>query len=216
MATLKPAHSDSGAKRLLAIPWVYRLFGLLIGGRAAARLVGDCVKPFDGCRILDIGCGPGSLLQVLPASIGEYFGLDINPAYIRRARAQWADRPDVTFACADITSAEAPRREHYDIAAAVAVIHHLDDTGARRVFSLAQEALVPGGRLVTWDCVYVEDQNRLARWLISKDRGRAVRTAAGYQNLASEYFSEVQVEIFHDTLRLPYTICAMTCTKGLS
>lgn len=211
------AHSDRGIKRLLATPWVYQFFRRAMGSRGVgARLVGDYVRPVDGCRILDLGCGPGSLLELLPASIGEYFGLDANPAYIQKARAQWSNRPAFTFDCQDITAAAPPRRDYYDIVTAVAVIHHLDEIGAQRVFSLAHETLAPGGRLITWDGVYVAGQNRVAKWLISKDRGRAVRSADGYKALASSHFEQVECEILHDTLRLPYTICVMTCTKGPS
>ncbi len=209
------AHSNKGLKGLLAIPWTYRFFIWIIGGRrAGARLVADYVRAFDGCRILDLGCGPGRLPALLPESIGEYHGVDANPAYIAAARARWKDRPTSTFVCEDIACAVAPRRNYYDIAAAVSVVHHLENTAARHLFSLAYEALAPGGRLITWDCVFVERQNRVARWLIVKDRGRAVRTVAGYRSLATEYFDHVEAEILHDTLRVPYTICAMTCTKS--
>jgi SAM-dependent methyltransferase len=209
------AHSNKGLKGLLAIPWAYRLFSRALGGASAlTRLVAHHIRPFDGCRILDLGCGPGGLPAYLGGSIGEYHGVDANPAYIDAARARWKDRPIYTFVCEEIASTVAPRRSHYDIVTAVAVVHHLDDAEARHLFSLAHEALAPGGRLITWDGVYVERQNRVARWLISKDRGRAVRTSAGYKRLAAEWFDTIDVAILHDTLRVPYTICAMTCTKS--
>ena len=208
------AHSDKGLGGVLAIPWVYRVFGKSIGGTASReRLVRDYIKPFEGCRILDIGCGPGSLPAYLPNSIGEYCGVDVNPAYIDAARARWKSRPAFSFVCEGVGSGTTPRRNYYDIVTAVAIVHHLDDADARHLFAMAYEALVPGGRLVTWDGVYLKGQSRLARWLISRDRGRMVRTDAGYRHLAAEHFDLVTGEILHDTLRVPYTIFAMTCTK---
>jgi SAM-dependent methyltransferase len=185
------------------------------GANAVTRLVAHHIRPFDGCRILDLGCGPGTLPAYLGGSIGAYHGVDANPAYIDAARTRWKDRPICTFACDDIASTIAPRQGYFDIVTAVAVLHHLDDAEARHLVSLAHEALAPGGRLITWDGVYVDRQNPLARWLLSRDRGRAVRTAAGYADLAKLHFDDVDIDILHDTLRVPYTICAMTCTKSL-
>lgn len=210
----RAAHSNRGLKGLLAAPWLYRLFQLGLGRTGIGRwFVENHVRPFAGCRILDVGCGPGDLAGRLPDTIGAYLGVDINPAYIAVARERRKHLPQFAFVCAGVTSMQV-RQNHYDIVAAVALVHHLDDVEARQLFAAAHAALTPGGRLITWDGACIENQHPLARWLLSRDRGRAVRTPAGYRALAAGQFDDITLEILHDTLRIPYTICVMTCTKG--
>lgn len=210
----EPAHSDSGLKGLLAVSWGYRLFGWAIrGSRTRKRLVQEHIMPFEGCRILDVGCGPGNLPAYLPGSIGEYCGIDMNPGYVETARRRWQARSTHTFLCQEVGIATAPKTDYYDIVTAIAIVHHLHDQDANRLFAVAHEALKRGGRLITYDCVYIDRQNRFARWLISKDRGTRVRTPAGYRALAARWFDDARGTIMHDTLRVPYTIFSMTCTK---
>jgi len=214
MTTATPAHSDEGLKRLLVRPAAYRWFGRLLGAdRVRHRLVRDYIRPFDGARILDLGCGPADMIAYLPSSIGEYVGIDSNPEYIREAQRRWRGRR-AEFATRDLRSASAPRAAAFDIVLAIALLHHLDDQGGRHVFSLAHEALVPGGRFITYDNVYVNGQHWFARWLISRDRGGAVRTEAAYRALAGSAFADVRGEVGHDWLRVPYSIYVMTCTKA--
>ena len=93
------------------------------------------------------------------------------------------------------------------------IVHHLDDGEARQLFDIAHRALAHGGRLITYDNVYVENQHWFARWLIARDRGKAVRSREGYEALARERFARVESAVLHDTLRVPYTILVMSCEK---
>ncbi len=47
-------------------------------------------------RILDIGCGPGLLLDHLNRDV-TYLGVDISPTAIQAARAKFGDRPNLRF-----------------------------------------------------------------------------------------------------------------------
>ena len=47
-------------------------------------------------RILDIGCGPGLLLDHLNPDV-TYLGVDISPTAIQAARARFGDRPNLHF-----------------------------------------------------------------------------------------------------------------------
>jgi 2-polyprenyl-3-methyl-5-hydroxy-6-metoxy-1,4-benzoquinol methylase len=209
---MQASHRDRGLHRLLERAGAYQaLQGLLLRRGARERYVREFIRPFPGCRILDIGCGPGNLLADLPATIGEYVGFDMNPRYIEAARRRWGARG--TFRCHRLEQAPA-ESQAYDIVLATGLVHHLDDAQARRLFEYAHRVLEPGGWLVTYDCVYLENQHWLARWLIACDRGRAVRARAGYEALARERFARVESAVLHDTLRLPYTILVMRCVKS--
>jgi SAM-dependent methyltransferase len=213
MIATRIAHHDTGLHRFLDRAGVYdALQGLLLRKKSRARYVREHVRPFPGCRILDIGCGPGTFLAHLPESIGSYAGYDMNPGYIEAARSRWGNRG--AFHCRRIEPGMLSAGDAFDIVLANGILHHLDDAEARQLFDVAWRALCPGGCLVTYDNVYVENQHWFARWLIARDRGRAVRTREGYEALARGRFSQVEGVILHDTLRVPYTILVMRCTRN--
>lgn len=212
MGRTQPSHHDRGLHRVLDRAGVYSaLQSLLLRKGSRSRYVREFVRPFAGCRVLDIGCGPGDILAYLPESIGEYTGFDMNPQYIEAARRRWGARG--RFHCEKVEAATLTERGAYDTVLANSIVHHLDDGDALRLFDIAHGALRRGGRLVTYDNVYIEHQHWFARWLIARDRGKAVRTRDGYEALARSRFVQVDSAILHDTLRVPYTILIMSCTK---
>ena len=135
----------------------------------------------------------------------------MNPDYIEAARRRWGDRG--RFRCQKVGAATLAAGETYDVVLANGIVHHLDDSEAGQLFDVARRALRPGGWLVTYDNVHVEGQHWFARWLIARDRGKAVRTREGYEALVRQNFPQVESTILHDTLRVPYTILVMRCIK---
>ena len=215
VAESKQAHYDRGLHRILNRAGIYDVVQkLLLRSGSRARYVREFVQPFAGCRILDIGCGPADVLAYLPPSIGAYVGFDMNPDYIAAAKRRWGERGQ--FQCAKVEDASIDPGDAYDIVLANGIVHHLDDNEAAQLFSIAYKALRPGGWLITYDNVYIEDQHWFARWLIARDRGNAVRTCEGYKALAMKCFLKVENSILHDTLRVPYTIFIMRCIKSES
>lgn len=192
-------------------PSAYQLFQGLVGGDAAWKTyLAEYVKPLPGEKVLDIGCGPADILNVLPAV--NYTGLDISPEYISSARARFGSKG--RFYCADVGQATVEQEQGtFDLVMAVGVLHHLDDAQATKLFELAHRALRPSGRLVTYDGCYVPKQSPVARWLLANDRGKHVRSRDEYLRLASAHFSKIEPEIRNDLLRLPYTHLIMRCQR---
>jgi len=214
MKSEEPSHRETGLAAVLSQPWVYDLFTSLVGKRSSqVALVRDYVRPFRGCRILEIGCGTARLLSYFPDSIAEYAGFDMNPLYVEAAKKRWEGRSNYSFSCRKVEDAATLQPGHYDVVLAVGIVHHLNDDEAGHLFNIAYHSLKPNGALITYDNVYIENQNPLARWLISRDRGRAVRTVDEYKRLAARYFVEIEGAILHDTLKIPYTIFIMRCVK---
>ena len=163
-----------------------------------------------GESVLDIGCGTGSFLESLPEDV-VYTGFDISEDYITEARTKFGDR--ATFVHAAVGEKPELGEGRFDLAIAVGVLHHLDDPEAVNLFELAASALKPDGRLVTIDPVFDDGQSRMARWLISRDRGQNVRTEEAYKALIPGDFSQREAEVLYDLIRIPYTHCVMTCGK---
>jgi 2-polyprenyl-3-methyl-5-hydroxy-6-metoxy-1,4-benzoquinol methylase len=208
------AHSDTGLKSILSKPQFYNIFGKIIAKKGkSSDFVTNFVRPFSGCKILDIGCGTGNTLCYLPNTIGEYIGFDMNNSYIEFAKKRYKDRSNCSFYCEKVSSATISEIEHFDIVLAIGILHHLTDDEADNLLEIAHQVLKPNGVLITYDNVYVENQHWLAKWFISKDRGHAVRTDNGYKQLVSPYFSRIEWKILHDTLKIPYTIFQMRCSK---
>jgi len=194
-------------RSLLEQPRIYSLFRRLVG-RDTARLVyaREHLRLEPGQRVLDLGCGPGDILQFLPAV--QYVGYDINPAYIERARRRFSARGE--FHCRAVTEDLAPSPP-FDLVVAHGLLHHLDDAAARTLFKVARRALKPGGRLVTFDGCFAQGQPVLARLFLSLDRGRHVRSRDAYEMLARGEFDEVRSFVRHDLIRIPYTHLIMEC-----
>lgn len=205
------AHRDRGVHRLLSLAWAYdALQESLVRRGSRAHYVREFVRPFPGCRILDIGCGTAGILAHLPGPL-HYVGFDMNAGYIAAARRHWGTRAE--FHCQKVDQVTLQAAGTFDIVLANGILHHLDDDEAATLFKLALAALAPGGRLITYDCVYVANQHWFARLLISLDRGGAVRTRPQYEELARRQFGHVCGTLLHDTLRFPYSVLVMSCSS---
>jgi cyclopropane fatty-acyl-phospholipid synthase-like methyltransferase len=199
---------SSGLYRLLGVPAVYSIIQKLVGGSdGRAILVKDFIQPRAGDRILDIGCGPATMLPFLGDI--SYTGIDLSEAYIKQAEAKFGSRG--TFLASSVDELAGRLDDGYDIVLAIALLHHLTDEQATKMFKSASSCLKPLGRLIALDCAWTSPQNPIAKLLIGLDRGKNVRTPEAYQALARQSFSSVKAVVRTDLNRFPYTHCIMTC-----
>jgi SAM-dependent methyltransferase len=197
-------------RSVLAIPAAYQLWWNIVGGPAWAKvLINEYVRPMTGSRILEIGCGPGNVVPYLPDS--EYLGFDLSSQYIRMAKRKY---PNVQFVCERVSRFTVGEHKSFDAVLALGIVHHLDDAEANHLFQISYDALKPGGKLVTIDGVWLNDQSRAARWLLARDRGNYIRNQPAYLELASKVFSHVKPSVRHDLLRIPYTHLILECVRG--
>lgn len=192
---------NTGLRAILTRPQVYAAFQRLLGATKARRVfVERYVRVEPGARVLDIGCGPGVIVEALPAV--DYVGFDPSASYIEAARKRFGDRAQ--FFVGEVQSVDPAMLGKFDCVIAVGVLHHLDDAGARQLFATASTVLRDNGRVVTIDGCFSEQQSRLSRAIVARDRGEHVRTGDQYRALAQSAFEHVVVYEHHDLLTIPY------------
>jgi SAM-dependent methyltransferase len=197
-------------RTILSSPKIFNLFSKIVGGNVLSVFVQKYIRPVEGEKILDIGCGTAVILSYLPSV--EYFGLDKSQTYIKYARKRFGKRG--RFLANSVGEEVINRLSHlsFDKVLAKGVLHHLNDDEASQLFKLAKSALKNGGRLITLDGCYMHGQSWIAGLILSKDRGKYVRTKDEYLSLVSKFFTDVHVSLHHDLLRIPYTHIVMECT----
>ncbi len=196
-------------RSVLAVPAAYNLWWKLVGGPGWAKvLVSEYIQPTAGARILEIGCGPGTIARYLPQA--AYVGFDLSSKYIEMARKRF---PQAQFVCERVSRFSLAKQQSFDAVLALGVVHHLDDQEARQLFQIAYDALKSGGKLITLDGVFTSDQSAAARWLLVRDRGEYVRNEGEYVKIASQVFVNVKASIRHDLLRIPYTHLILECVR---
>lgn len=202
-------HMTQYFRRVLAIPTAYQLWWNVVGGPDVAKvLVNDYVQARGGARILEIGCGPGTIVSYLPPS--DYLGFDLSSRYIELAKRRF---PKARFVCERVSQFSLANEQSFDLVLALGIVHHLEDAEAQQLFQIAYDALKPGGKLVTIDGVWTDDQSPAARWLLARDRGEHVRNEREYVRIASQVFGNIKPSLRHDLLRIPYTHLILECIR---
>lgn len=105
-------------------------------------------------RLLDLGCGNGELWLALRRNghQGEYIGLDFSPGLLAEARQKAVGDPKVRFITADLSTRDWALdlpEDHFDVALAFAVLHHLPGTELREsILHTVHRLLAPQGRFI--------------------------------------------------------------------
>ncbi len=127
------------------------------------------LKPGD--RVLDFGCGPGTITVGLARAVdpGEVHGIDMEESQIAMARAAAGagDHANATFHVGDVT--DLPFEDNsFDAAHCHAVLMHVPDTAS--VLSEVKRVLKPGGIIASRE-MFVEssflepgDENVASAW----------------------------------------------------
>lgn len=195
--------------RLLERGYLYNLFQRTVGSTNARRyFVEHFARLPHAARVLDIGCGPGTLIPFLPRHISRYVGFDHNPRYLELARNRFGTDA-YSFFEADCSKAGvwlAERGYRFDAIVAAGVLHHLDDREVRELLDLAVAYCEPDGFFASFDNAIVPHENPIAAALIRADRGEHIRTPGEYEMLLRGKFSSIKSEVRGDLMRVPYTL----------
>jgi ubiquinone/menaquinone biosynthesis C-methylase UbiE len=132
------------------------LVWLLTHGRDRAfreTLVG-LARLSDGERVLDVGCGTGSLAIVAKRHVGpagEVVGIDASPAMVARARSKTTKAGlDVSFKNGVAESLPFPDAQ-FDAVLSTMMLHHLPRKARQECAGEVRRVLRPGGRVLVVD-----------------------------------------------------------------
>ena len=147
----------------------------LLGGDAARAMLLEQAAVRPGHRILDIGCGTGSLLVQIKRKYPdvEVVGLDPDPRALARARRK-SQRSALSFQLDQGFADELPYADGtFDRVFSSFMFHHLEDVNRVRTLREVRRILQPGARLHLMDFVKTESVSTgrsIARWLHSGPR----------------------------------------------
>ena len=147
-------HDAAPATAGKVIRWA-RLYNLFFGQRTARhRRVLDLAAIAPGERVLDVGCGPGTLALAARERTGpdgEVYGIDAGTEMIQVARQKAAKAgTGVRFQTGLIEEIPFPDAQ-FDAVFSTFMLHHLPDDLKRRGFREIARVLKPGGRLLAVD-----------------------------------------------------------------
>lgn len=170
MTTQRTFVPAAGHDRWLAL---YDPLTRLLGAQAALRELLTQAKLTDGDRVLDIGCGTGTLALMLKLQHPhtEVIGLDPDPKALERAKRKAAQGgAAVDFVSGFADSIPYPDAS-FDRVLSSFILHHLTLDGKRAALADVARVLKPGGALHVVDFLAAHDRPRgvFARMLHADD-----------------------------------------------
>ncbi|GAA1797165.1 hypothetical protein GCM10009682_18530 [Luedemannella flava] len=201
----------SHVKSLLSSVPMYVGLQKAVGAHRVRYLALERLNLQDGDVILDVGCGPAYYFDRLPNV--KYYGFDTSERYIEHARKNFGDRG--SFRCEIFTEEHLPELPPVDKVILMGLLHHLTDDQCRHLLDLSARVLAPTGEVCSIDPTFEPNQNPIAKWMSSNDRGEHVRQPEGFVALAKESFGDIEGEIVNDVTRVPTTTWLMRMRKPL-
>ena len=195
-------------KDILKHPLIYNfLQNMLSKKRSSSLFINKYLKPHNGDRILDLGCGTGRLLNLLPDNI-SYTGIDISEKYIHHARNNFGIRGE--FIHGDILEVDCTLLGPFDLVIARGFFHHVEDSVINILWEHLKPSLSGNVRLVSIDGCYAEGQHFISKFFLDIDRGNYIRTEKEYVNILNCSFNKVESILRDDPITnidIDNTIC---------
>jgi len=197
---------------LLSRPFFYKTWKSLVTSQnRTSDLAERYLSVPAGSQVIDLGCGVGDFACFF-TDHSTYVGVDSNPYYIKIAR-QTVNSDKAIFLEGDVGNIDLSQFGNFDLVMMSGVLHHLDTKTALAALTEAKKLMSDSGRFFAIEPVFEPGQSLIARLTIASDRGQYVRDTEGYRNVLSQLFEEVEIDVRHDVIRIPYTHAVITARK---
>ncbi len=171
---------------------------------AIHKLMIDAAHPQLSDRLLDVACGPGSVVAAFAPLVAAAIGVDATPAMLEQARALQASKGLRNVAWQTSSAYALPFADaHFDIVTNRFAFHHLEDI--ETAFAEMLRVAAPGARLMVCDGIASTDPAK-ATAFNAMERWRDPSTVE-FRQLAQlrALFARDGVGTLHETLfRVPY------------
>lgn len=125
-------------------------FGELEIGRVYGQWIVSIIRPFLGDRVLEIGCGVGSMVQQY-IDTPTILATDVNPGYIQRVKKRFRGQKHVTTLCMDIIQVSPKQKRtilqhNINTVIAINVLEHIKHD--RLALTNIRDLMPNGGKLI--------------------------------------------------------------------
>ena len=194
---------------LINSPIIYKLIQKVMSGTSfRKKIITKNIKK-KNLKILDIGCGPAEIINYIPRC--EYFGFDIDKRSINYAKKKYPGK-NYHFFCKRFNREELNKLPKFDFVILFGIMHHLDNHQVNVILNLCKKKMKKNSKLLTEDPIFIKNQNFIAKFLISRDRGMNVRKKEEYINLLKSHFKNLKSKITYQSF-IPYTWFTTICKK---
>jgi|688.fasta_scaffold376042_1 2-polyprenyl-3-methyl-5-hydroxy-6-metoxy-1,4-benzoquinol methylase len=199
------ANEKDGIHSLLRFNFIYDLVQNLLGSnRGREVFIRDYVKPLNGQKILDFGCGTGTLFKELKHLKDiTYYGIEPNAQYVNACRKIYSSFQNAHFINGSVDKLD-HISEKFDSIVVSAVLHHLKTEYWPDLIKSLYLKLNEGGKIILLDIVFHPSQHIVSKILISLDRGESVLNIDDYLKVIKGNYV-VKSDLRTDLMRIPYS-----------
>ena len=116
------------------------------------------------------------------------------------------------FVCRNFTKNEIKKLPKFDYTLLIGILHHLTNKQIINLLKLIKIVLKKDGKIITLDPIYKDKQNFFAKFIISNDRGKNIKTKKKYLELVGDLFKYKKCKTYNQSF-IPYTWFTMTCNN---
>ena len=184
------------------------------------RRVMECLEGVNGGDLLEVGCGPGPIVELLVQKGIRYQGLDISPGMIAECRRRFAGVPGARFDVGDAARLNYPEGR-FDVVLCLGMLEYVHDEAA--VVREFVRVLKPGGLLILSGCNAWSPHNawdrliyqRVTRTKISATSVHQYHTVRDYRKWLCAQGMALQDLVFFDFNVLPPPLHRRLARLGL-
>jgi SAM-dependent methyltransferase len=202
-------------KKVLEIPLLYNCFQYGTGYyKFMVQKVSDTLDEINPTSIIDLGCGPGMLLQKRIIK-NNYLGIDISSKYTTQAKMNAKKLPiQSLFETKEVEKVNYGKYSDFlgggPVFLALGLFHHLPNEELKLLLDQIKKTQ-SNAQILSIDPVFIDDQDFVSKYIVSQDRGKFVRHKNDLvEILLRDSFKPKKLEVSKEFTRLPSDLmCAL-------